>query len=47
MGSFGGYKSLLAYDPRDGRTVVMLTNGDKPLDEMGTIATALFQAQDD
>lgn len=46
-GAFGGYKSLIAYDPADGRVVVMLNNTDMAQAELGKIATALFQSLDD
>ncbi|MBQ5948242.1 serine hydrolase [Massilia sp. ST3] len=45
-GAFGGYKSLIAYDPADGRAVVLLNNADMPQDELAAIVTALFQAMD-
>lgn len=45
-GAFGGYKTLLAYDPADGRAVVLLNNTDMPQAEQAKIATALFQALD-
>jgi CubicO group peptidase (beta-lactamase class C family) len=45
-GAFGGYKSLIAYDPADGRAVVLLNNADMPQDELGAIASALFPALD-
>jgi hypothetical protein len=37
---------VLAYDPADGRAVVLLNNTDMPQPEQGKIATALFQALD-
>jgi CubicO group peptidase (beta-lactamase class C family) len=43
-GVSGGYKSLLAYDPRDGRAVVMLNNTDMQQSEQARIALALFDA---
>ncbi|SFD69194.1 serine hydrolase domain-containing protein [Massilia yuzhufengensis] len=45
-GAFGGYKSVLAYDPADGRAVVLLNNTDMPQPEQGKVATALFQSLD-
>jgi CubicO group peptidase (beta-lactamase class C family) len=45
-GATGGYKTVLAYDPADGRAVVMLNNTDMAQAEQGKIATALFQALD-
>lgn len=45
-GAFGGYKTLLAYDPADGRAVVLLNNTDMPQAEQAKIGTALFQALD-
>jgi CubicO group peptidase (beta-lactamase class C family) len=41
-GAIGGYKSLLAYDPADGRAVVLLNNTDMQQAEQAKIATALF-----
>lgn len=43
-GVSGGYKSLLAYDPRDGRAVVLLNNTDMQQSEQARIALALFDA---
>lgn len=45
-GAFGGYKTLLAYDPADGRAVVLLNNTDMPQPEQAKIATALLQDLD-
>ena len=45
-GAFGGYKSLVAYDPADGRAVVLLNNADMAQDDMAAVATALFQSLD-
>ncbi|UVW29253.1 serine hydrolase [Massilia sp. H6] len=45
-GAFGGYKTLLAYDPADGRAVVLLNNTDMPQAEQARMATALMQALD-
>ena len=42
----GGYKSLIAYDPADGRAVVLLNNADMAQDDMAAVATALFQSLD-
>ena len=42
-GAIGAYKSLLAYDPTDGRVVVLLNNTDMPQAEQAKIATSLFQ----
>lgn len=42
-GAIGAYKSLLAYDPADGRVVVLLNNTDMPQSEQARIAVALFQ----
>ncbi|WP_288380121.1 serine hydrolase [uncultured Massilia sp.] len=41
-GVTGGYKTLLAYDPQDGRAVVLLNNTDMQQSEQAKIATALF-----
>ena len=41
-GSLGGYTSLLAYDPADGRAVVLLNNTDVQQSELARIAAALF-----
>lgn len=41
-GATGGYKTLLAYDPRDGRAVVLLNNTDMQQSEQARIAAALF-----
>lgn len=41
-GSMGGYKSLLAYDPNDGRAVVLLNNTDMQQSDQAKIAIALF-----
>ena len=43
-GATGGYKTLLAYDPADGRAVVLLNNTDMQQAEQGKIAVALFNA---
>jgi len=45
-GVTGGYKTLLAYDPRDGRAVVLLNNTDMQQAEQARIAIALFDAMD-
>ncbi len=41
-GAIGAYKTLLAYDPLDGRAVVLLNNTDMQQSEQAKIATALF-----
>ena len=41
-GASGGYKTLLAYDPRDGRAVVLLNNTDMQQSDQAKIAIALF-----
>jgi D-alanyl-D-alanine carboxypeptidase len=41
-GTSGGYKTLLAYDPLDGRVVVLLNNTDMQQSEQAAIAVALF-----
>jgi D-alanyl-D-alanine carboxypeptidase len=41
-GVSGGYKSLLAYDPQDGRAVVLLNNTDMQQSDQAKIAIALF-----
>jgi CubicO group peptidase (beta-lactamase class C family) len=41
-GSMGGYKTLLAYDTRDGAAVVLLNNTDMQQSDQAKIATALF-----
>jgi len=41
-GVSGGYKTLLAYDPQDGRAVVLLNNTDMQQSEQAKIAIALF-----
>lgn len=41
-GAIGGYKTLLVYDPADGRAVVLLNNTDMPQSEQANIATALL-----
>jgi D-alanyl-D-alanine carboxypeptidase len=41
-GATGGYKTLLAYDPTDGRAVVLLNNTDMQQSEQAKIAIALF-----
>lgn len=43
-GSIGGYKTLLAYDQRNGAAVVLLNNTDMQQADQATIATALFNA---
>jgi len=43
-GVTGGYKTLLAYDPTDGRAVVLLNNTDMQQSEQAKIAIALFEA---
>jgi CubicO group peptidase (beta-lactamase class C family) len=45
-GAIGGYKTLLAYDPKDGRAVVLLNNTDMPQPEQAKIATTLIQELD-
>lgn len=45
-GAFGGYKSLIAYDPADGRAVVLLNNADMAQDKLAAVATALFRSLD-
>lgn len=42
-GAIGAYKTLLAYDPKDGQVVVLLNNTDMPQSEQAKIATALFK----
>lgn len=42
-GAIGAYKSLLAYDPADGRAVVLLNNTDMPQSEQAKIAVALIE----
>jgi len=42
-GNIGGYKSLLAYDLADGRTVVLLNNSDMAQAELARVGTALFE----
>ena len=42
-GAIGAYKTLLAYDPADGRAVVLLNNTDMLQSEQAKIAAALFQ----
>lgn len=42
-GSSGGYKTLLAYDPLDGRAVVLLNNTDMQQSEQAAIAVTLFR----
>jgi len=41
-GATGGYKTLLAYDPKDGRAVVLLNNTDIQQSEQAKIAIDLF-----
>jgi CubicO group peptidase (beta-lactamase class C family) len=41
-GASGGYRTLLAYDPADGRAVVLLNNTDMQQSEQARIAIALF-----
>ncbi|MCA1858234.1 beta-lactamase family protein [Massilia oculi] len=43
-GAIGGYKTLLAYDPADGRAVVLLNNTDMQQAEQAKIALALIDA---
>lgn len=43
-GHLGGYATLLAYDPADGRAVVLLNNADMAQAEQEKIAAALFGA---
>ena len=45
-GVMGGYKTLLAYAPEDGRTVVLLNNTDMAQSEQARIALALLEALD-
>lgn len=42
-GAIGAYKTLLAYDPADGRVVVLLNNTDMPQSEQAKIAVALIE----
>jgi CubicO group peptidase (beta-lactamase class C family) len=42
-GATGGYKTLLAYDPSDGRAVVLLNNTDMQQSDQAKIAIALFK----
>lgn len=42
-GAIGAYKSLLAYDPADGRAVVLLNNTDMPQSEQAKIAITLIE----
>lgn len=42
-GAIGAYKTLLAYDPADGRAVVLLNNTDMQQSEQAKIALALFE----
>ncbi|MGG7607364.1 serine hydrolase domain-containing protein [Massilia sp. BKSP1R2A-1] len=46
-GAIGGYKSLLVYDPLEGRAVVLLNNTDMQQSEQARIATALFSSFDE
>ncbi len=41
-GAIGAYKTLLAYDPADGRAVVLLNNTDMQQADQAKIAAALF-----
>lgn len=41
-GTSGGYKTLLAYDPQDGRAVVLLNNTDMQQSAQTALAVALF-----
>lgn len=43
-GVSGGYKTLLAYAPADGRAVVLLNNTDMQQSEQARLALALFEA---
>jgi D-alanyl-D-alanine carboxypeptidase len=43
-GVSGGYKTLLAYDPADGRAVVLLNNTDMQQSAQAEVAIALFNA---
>lgn len=43
-GHLGGYATLLAYDPADGRAVVLLNNSDMPQAELEQLAVKLFSA---
>lgn len=43
-GVSGGYKTLLAYDPKDGRAIVLLNNTDMQQSDQAKIALALFNA---
>jgi D-alanyl-D-alanine carboxypeptidase len=45
-GVSGGYKTLLAYSPADGRAVVLLNNTDMAQSEQARIALALLDAMD-
>lgn len=45
-GAFGGYKTLIAYDPADGRAVVLLNNGDMSQDALAPIAQGLVRGLD-
>lgn len=42
-GAIGGYKTLLAYDPADGRAVVLLNNTDMQQSDQARIALALIE----
>jgi len=42
-GAIGGYKTLLAYDPADGRAVVLLNNTDMQQADQAKIALALIE----
>ena len=42
-GAIGAYKTLLAYDPADGRVVVLLNNTDMAQSEQAKIALALIE----
>jgi D-alanyl-D-alanine carboxypeptidase len=42
-GTSGGYKTLLAYDPQDGRAVVLLNNTDMQQSDQAAMAVALFE----
>ena len=43
-GTIGGYKALLAYDPADGRAVVLLNNTDMLQSDQAAMALGLFEA---
>lgn len=45
-GASGGFKTLLAYAPADGRAVILLNNTDMQQSEQASLALALFEAMD-